>query len=45
MRTTRKSVIRCQFADKEREMGNSIKNARKNEEFINRMKHFQQKAN
>lgn len=38
-------VIRCQYADREREMGNSIKNARKNEEFINRMKHFQQKAN
>lgn len=38
-------LIRCQFADKEREMGNSIKNARKNEEFINRMKHLQQEAN
>ncbi len=38
MRTTRKSVIRCQYADREREMGNSIRNARRNEEYSNRMR-------
>ena len=31
-------VIRCQYADREREMGNSIRNARRNEEYSNRMR-------